>query len=275
MARTRRDDSKAPAGAAGPLRLASAADTARRLKPFRHVHHGVICGTETVGFPTPQGRSPNELVVDASEGFIPLWAADTILRWRFQPQAMMAFEDPTAARAALRQLFGDALLLWGEAAPVRFAEREDAWDFEISVRRQDDCDGGGCVLASAFFPDGGRHELVIYPKMLQQPRAEQLETLAHEVGHVFGLRHFFAKVSETAWPSEIFGEHKPFSIMNYGANSTMTDTDRRDLKELYRLARSAALTHINGTPIRLVRAFSATIQEPFTVGALRRVATAA
>src|SRR5688572_30249249 len=40
----------------------------------------VVCDTEPRGHPTPQGRSPLEIVVDASEGFIPLWASNMTLR---------------------------------------------------------------------------------------------------------------------------------------------------------------------------------------------------
>jgi hypothetical protein len=194
--------------------------------------------------------------VDASEGFIPLWAKGVTLRWRFQGRSLAALEDPEDAKDAIRKLLGEALLAWGDAAPIRFSEREDLWDFEITVKRSDDCDRGGCVLAAAFFPDAGRHQLEIYPKMFEQTKKEQLETLEHELGHVFGLRHFFAQLSETTWPSEVFGEHKRFSIMNYGNESVLTDEDRLDLARLYRLAWSKELTEINGTPIRFVKPFS-------------------
>jgi adenylylsulfate kinase-like enzyme len=45
--------------------------------------------------------------------------------------------------------------------------------------------------------------------------------------------------------------------MNYGEPSVVTDADRRDLKELYRLARSRMLRAINGTEVVLVRPASA------------------
>ena len=91
--------------------------------------------------------------------------------------------------------------------------------------------------------------------MFEQSKQEQLETMMHELGHIFGLRHFFAKISEQAWPSEIFGEHKPFSIMNYGAKSVMTEEDIRDLKKLYEMAWNKCIVDINGTPIHLVMPF--------------------
>ena len=44
--------------------------------------------TEQRGHPTPRGRHPLRIVVDASEGFIPLWAQDVVLRWRFHEESM-------------------------------------------------------------------------------------------------------------------------------------------------------------------------------------------
>jgi hypothetical protein len=83
-----------------------------------------------------------------------------------------------------------------------------------------------------------------------------VNTLVHEIGHIFGLRHFFANVSETAWPSEVFGTHRPFPIMNYGSQSELTDDDKADLKRLYQTAWSGKLTEIDGTPIRSVKPFN-------------------
>ncbi len=230
-----------------------------------HVHvYGprAVCDTDKRGHKTPRGRTPLEIVVDASEGFIPLWTNDMTLRWRFRESSMSFFENPAAAKTEIKNLLGDALLAWSDATPIRFTQQDDAWDFEIVMRRADDCDINGCVLASAFFPDAGRHKLVLYPRMFDQSRQEQVETLIHEIGHVFGLRHFFANLSETAWPSQVFGTHNPFSIMNYGSQSVLTDDDKADLKRLYRLAWSGELTSINGTPIRLVKPFHTIADTP-------------
>jgi hypothetical protein len=246
---------RSPEGAAPPV-LRKAKEPSEETERLVHVmRDGVVCDTERRGHPTPQGRSPTRIVVDASEGFVPLWAPDTILRWRFRERSIKAFEDSGATEAAIEQLLAEALLAWGDAAPVRFTKDNDVWDFEIVVRQGDECSLSGCVLASAFFPDAGRHELVIYPKMFTQSPQEQVETLIHEIGHIFGLRHFFAQISETAWASEVFGTHSPFSIMNYGANSVLTEADRSDLKRLYQLAWSGAIAHVNGTPIRFVRPY--------------------
>jgi hypothetical protein len=173
--------------------LRKADRAAKQPEPEVHVFgKGFVCDTDTRGYATPRGRSPLEIVVDASEGFIPLWATDTTLRWRFREHSLKFFQNPSAAKTDIRRLLGEALLAWGNAKPVKFAERKDAWDFEIVMRQNADCDINGCVLASAFFPDAGRHQLLLYPTMFEQDREEQVETLIHELGHVFGLRHFFA-----------------------------------------------------------------------------------
>lgn len=219
------------------------------------IREGVLCTTEPRGHDTPKGASLLEIVLNASDGFIPLWAPNSTLRWRFEEASLKRYRHPDAVKLEVEKLIGEALIAWGNAVPVKFVQADDNWDFEIVVRDDDECSPQGCTLARAFFPDAGRHELVIFPKMFSQSREEQMETLAHELGHVFGLRHFFALVKETAWPAVVFGEHSKFSIMNYGADSKLTDADRSDLKQLYAQVWSGQLTAINGTNIRLVTPF--------------------
>jgi hypothetical protein len=223
---------------------------------------GIICDTETRGRKMPGGRSVLEIVLDASDGFIPLWEKDVKLQWRFQERSLEVFEDPVAAKTEIEALLGEALAQWGDAAPIRLSKEDDAWDFEIVVRPADNCNAVGCVLASAFFPGSGQQKLFIYPKMFGQSRKEQVDTLIHEIGHTFGLRHFFADVKEAGFPSVKFGTHSPFSIMNYGEMSQLTAADKSDLKRLYEKVWSGELTKINGTPIRLMKPFHASGSPP-------------
>ncbi len=219
-----------------------------------HVHslgHNIICRTDY----RAHKRSPLELVLDATEGFIPLWEENLVLRWKFNEASLAAFQHADAIKESIRNLLGKAISAWGDAMPIRFTENSDNSDFEIQIEHNDDCSPQGCTLAQAFFPDSGRHPLYIYPKMFSQDEKEQVDTLTHELGHVFGLRHFFAPDTETQWPSVIFGKNKPFSIMNYGQLSELTEDDKHDLKLLYESVWGRRLTKINDTPIKLVRPY--------------------
>jgi hypothetical protein len=80
-----------------------------------------------------------------------MWGKNRRLRWRLQARSMNNFKNPAAAKAEIRRLFAEALLEWGTAAPVKFTEDNDVWDFEIVMKRNDDCGASGSVLASAFF----------------------------------------------------------------------------------------------------------------------------
>ena len=257
---------------AQPLTLANPEEIASRKKDRLHIYgEQHICVTDDRATEKYEWRANEqivetlrarprgplaEIVVDASEGFVPLWAENSTLRWRFNDVSMQAFADPEAAKQAIAALLMEAIGEWETACPVQFVRDDARYDFEIVMRSTERCSVNGCVLASAFFPDGGQHELVIYPTMFEQDRAEQVETLVHEIGHIFGLRHFFALISETAWPSIIYGEHKKFSIMNYGADSRLTKADKDDLKNLYKNVWAGKIMALNGTPVRLMRPFS-------------------
>ncbi len=255
-------DKAAPKAPKAP-KLLTGDEAAKAQEPYIHIYHGgAVCRTDKRGYATPENRNPEDLVLDATEGFIPLWDKGTTLRWRFNETSMTVFADPHAAKDYFRDRIRAALALWGTWHPVRFSEVSDAWDFEVIFEANPRCNPNGCVLASAFFPDAGQHDLTIYRTLLDQPETEVVETLAHEIGHIFGLRHFFAKLSEGDFPSVIFGRHNKQSIMNYGHNSKMTARDKTDLKALYTMAWSGQLTAINGTPVKLVRPFSHLRMQP-------------
>ncbi len=222
---------------------------------------GRVCRTDERGYAMPDNADPLQHKLHISSGFVALWTRDVVLRWRFnEPSVARFFSDAEAGKAKIRGLFVEALNAWGGSSPIGFAESDDVWDFEIVMRRNDDCDASGCVLASAFFPDGGRHSLDIYPKLFTQSPKEQVDTLIHELGHIFGLRHFFADVAETNFPWAQYGSNESFTIMNYGALSELTNADRNDLRELYLRAWSGELQQINGTRLALVQPYHRLLQ---------------
>jgi len=75
------------------------------MEPDIHVlKDGILCDTDSRGHPTPGDLNPLDIVVDASEGFIPLWDQGVTLRWRFQQRSLQIFQDPEAAATEIRQL---------------------------------------------------------------------------------------------------------------------------------------------------------------------------
>lgn len=220
------------------------------LKEYRHVYNKhVICVSDSKGYAQPDNKDLAKIKVDSSNGFIPLWDKNVSLNWRFSKSFGSYFNNPEAAKSGVRKLLGEAIVAWQDACPIKFHENNDVWDFEIDMHTED-CDNTGCVLASAFFPNQGQNIFYIYPTMFKESYQEQVETFEHEIGHIFGLRHFFANITETKWKSELFGTDSPFSIMNYGDKSRLTSNDINDLKRLYELVWSGKLTEINGTKIK-------------------------
>lgn len=220
-------------------------------KEYLHIYNkNVICVTDSKGYPEPDNKDMIEIRVDASNGFIPLWEKGVTLNWRFSKSFSSYFAKPELAKAGIKKLLGEAILAWQDACPIKFHEDNDAWDFEIAMH-QEDCDNSGCVLASAFFPGPGQNTVYIYPTLFKQRYQEQVETMVHEIGHIFGLRHFFANISEKEWASESYGTEDEISIMNYGDKSSLTVNDIKDLKSLYQLVWNGQLTEINGTKIKL------------------------
>jgi hypothetical protein len=204
------------------------------------------------------GRSNTRIVINVANERIPLWSPGSVLHWRFRESSIAGLNNPTALKDSIRKLLDKSITAWGSAAPVQFKEVSKKWDFEIVVRQHDDCDIDGCFLASAFFPNNKQNEITIYPEMFAYSKKEQVATLVHELGHVFGLRHFFAQEEESEDPSVLFGKHSKFSIMNYGGLSKLTIADRKDLRTLYEQVWNGTLKDIKRRKIKLVKPFHTT-----------------
>lgn len=216
----------------------------------------LTCRTDKTGTVFPRDISSlTEFVLDTSRGTVPLWAKGSILNYRFNQQSLGCYGSPEQGRAIISTFFSSAIRRWGDFVPVRFREDNDNYDFEISCSSFQPIINGGPLAASSFLPNELRAKFVIYPalrKMFEENAETALQVLCHELGHIFGLRHFFALVEERGFSAEIFGTHSKFTIMNYGPDSRLTDTDRSDLKMLYQEAWAGRLTTINRTSISLI-----------------------
>lgn len=209
-----------------------------------------------------EGKSGLEIMVGIGKN-VPLWAKGVTLQWRFDTQSFSHYQESKALMESVRSLIAAGMKAWGDAAPVKYAEvaagTNAKADFEVFMHKSEDCDATGCTLASAFFPNAKENEMRIYPTLFQQSPAEQVETLAHEIGHTFGLRHYFAR--SEGEDTVLFGKHARKSIMNYNDDCVMTETDRRDLKALYKAAWEGTLKSIKDPitskvlPIKLYQPF--------------------
>jgi len=209
----------------------------------------VICWADQASL--PQSSTPDSrLIADATDGII-LWKQGCTLNYGFNASSFQLSSSPELTIAAVRTLFAHALAGWGDSAPVRFIEANNAYDFEFVLKPRASADELSSALAKSFFPSNRQEKFEIYPLLFEQSVAEQIETLQHELGHVFGLRHFFAREAE-AGLAVLFGTDTPFSIMNYGVESTLSQADLSDLIKLYSMAWDGRLRSINQIPIGFV-----------------------
>lgn len=146
--------------------------------------------------------------------------------------------------------FEAAYLAW-KFNPIVFAYTTENPHFKIKMQFTDDgTPTGGYVLASAFFPDAVTN-VFVYPILYEQPESEIINTLCHEIGHIFDLRHYFAQSKEKDWPSVLFGKQNKETIMNYGDDSKLMPNDIEDLKDLYGKVWGGQ-SQINNHPVKLI-----------------------
>jgi len=236
------------------LELAKEEDYSAYLDESVHVLGACqVCSTERRARTREEIES--SLIIAPTSGKLRFWAENQILHWRFSDASLMRYKKPELIKDAVRSLFFKAITAWGDSAPIRFKEEQDAYDFEIYLVSSDDIQGGSYTAARSFFPDKGQHRLRLYPAFFEKipDEKERVDTLIHELGHIFGLRHFMALENSPVYSGATYGMNNPLTIMNYGVLSELTPQDKSDLSSLYREVWSGRLTNVNRTPVELVR----------------------
>ena len=133
---------------------------------------------------------------------------------------------------AVQELFEQAQQKWEFTDYVTIEQVDSIFkaDFIVHAAPTNGNMSSGFVLASAFFPNADQNDFYVYPEMFTV--GDPLNTMLHEIGHIYGLRHYFFR-EEEGFPGLTFGTENEKTIMNYGKNSILTDTDKTELKALY------------------------------------------
>jgi len=181
------------------------------------IHSHYKCNTEDPS---------NELWVHLEGGEVPLWQYDAVVTF-----TLLSSSFPSVAHANFtKEQILAAISDWGiSGIELRFVPESDSRKATFIVRYSKRPNGG--TIARAFFPTAEQSDVVIYPLAFSRGQIDYLKNvLAHELGHVYGLRHEFAiEEGDTLQ----FGPSNSSSVMNYNDPPVIQSSDRIWLQKLY------------------------------------------
>lgn len=167
------------------------------------------------------------------------WAKNTKLNWHYKANEYAPYG---VTEAVVENLLEAALKRWGDASPIKLAKVDKMREAHFIVtwaKSDDDGNNNGSTLAAAFFPGdltaNQQPSLLLYPEFWHEVEESKVITLAHELGHIFGLRHTDDVITMQGESDDwaAFGKNRKISIMAYDEDCKMTDEDKSKLKEIY------------------------------------------
>ncbi|KAI0109206.1 hypothetical protein GGR51DRAFT_513059 [Nemania sp. FL0031] len=154
-----------------------------------------------------------------------------------------SFKDPSLAKRVRDEPLR-AINMWGGiGVTFKEARREEKATFQIKY--EDSLPGSTRkVYACSFFPQTTPGTLFVFGLALETANIGYLANiLAHEIGHILGLRHEFA--ADAVWKgssatrepgSVLWGKENDSSVMNYFPDLkqySVQDHDRQELRDFY------------------------------------------
>lgn len=164
------------------------------------------------------------------------------------------FPSPRRAQDA-GEAFQKAADLWNAMdLGISIVAASDAASAHFDLTYWDPDDPSDTTLAMSFFPNEKNQTVWVYASALQPRNFDDLPSiLAHEIGHILGLRHEFAITGDAAKDLSAEGEGaRQFmepnynSVMSYNFPPTIQDTDKRGIKAFYKLKNGAK---VGGLPV--------------------------
>ncbi|KAM6484992.1 hypothetical protein HDV62DRAFT_353796 [Trichoderma sp. SZMC 28011] len=157
---------------------------------------------------------------------IPRWRRNSTLSYFVHNESFPTPADAICVREAMQK----AACMWGGiGAAFQEIDCRDSATFVVEYHPRE-C---RTVYARAFFPDELPSELLVYNLALSNATF-LANILAHELGHILGLRHEFADddKQERKLRCVLFGKKNPRSIMDYYKDLGQLQVSEQDLREL-------------------------------------------
>lgn len=198
--------------------ITTAATSIHRIANPLHITEAkYTCATETYGC--------TEVRVGKSD-YIPRWCRGSVLSYLVDAKSFPTPAEAMQVKAAMQE----AISMWkGIAVSFEEVDCYESATFVITYHPR------GCrtAYARAFFPDELPGELLVYNLALSNG-TYLANILAHEIGHIFGLRHEFADEDkqERKLRCVLFGKNNSRSVMNYYKDLGQLQVSEQDLKEL-------------------------------------------